>query len=81
MIVGDNDKGYGQQHPSVNHCAVMLKELEGQLDLERLHFWKNSHPQLIALLQVSSVHVYPAIPSSWAGAYWRRWLAAGSCCE
>ena len=41
----------------------MLKELEGKLDLERLHFFGSiPHPQLIALLQVSSVHVYLSYP-------------------
>ena len=64
MIVGDNDKGYGQQHPSGQPLReVMLRELDGQIDLERLHFFgRIPHPQLIALLQVSSVHVYLSYP-------------------
>ena len=64
MIVGDNDKGYGQQHSSGQPLReVMLKELEGKLDLDRLHFFgRIPHPQLIALLQVSSVHVYLSYP-------------------
>lgn len=64
VIVGDNDKGYGQQHPSGQPLRqVMLQELGDQLDLERLHFLgRIPHPQLIALLQASWVHVYLSYP-------------------
>jgi len=64
LIVGGNDKGYGDNHPSGRPLReVMLAELAGQLDLERLHFLgRIPHPQLIALLQVSWVHVYLSYP-------------------
>ena len=64
MIVGDNEKGYGEVHPSGQPLRqVMLKELQGKLDLERLHFFgRIPHPQLIALLQASTVHVYLSYP-------------------
>ena len=64
MIVGDNEKGYGQLHPSGRPLReVMLEELQGQLDFDRVHFFgRIPHPHLIALLQVSSVHVYLSYP-------------------
>ena len=64
MIVGDDEKGYGTQHPSGRILReVMLEELQGKLDLDRLYFFgRIPHPQLIALLQVSRVHVYLSYP-------------------
>jgi glycosyltransferase involved in cell wall biosynthesis len=41
----------------------MLKELEGKLDLDRIHFLGTvPHAQYLRLLQVSSVHVYLTYP-------------------
>ena len=41
----------------------MLKELEGRLDLDRIHFLgRIPHPQLMAVLQASWVHVYLSFP-------------------
>ena len=41
----------------------MLKELEGRLDLNRIHFLgRIPHPQLMAVLQASWVHVYFSFP-------------------
>ena len=41
----------------------MLKELEGKLDLNRIHFLgRIPHPQLMAVLQASWVHVYLSFP-------------------
>ena len=41
----------------------MLKELEGKLDLSRIHFLgRIPHPQLMAVLQASWVHVYLSFP-------------------
>jgi glycosyltransferase involved in cell wall biosynthesis len=64
LIVGGNDKGYGDHHPSGRPLReVMLAELAGQLDLERIHFLgRIPHPQLLALLQASWVHVYLSYP-------------------
>lgn len=64
LIVGDNEGGYGGGHPSGKPWRqVMLEELEGQLDLGRIHFLgRIPHPQLIALLQASAVHVYLSHP-------------------
>ena len=43
LIVGDNEAGYGGEGGPVSLRDRMLKELEGQLDLNRIHFsWQNS---------------------------------------
>jgi glycosyltransferase involved in cell wall biosynthesis len=64
LIVGDSNKGYGPPHASGQPLRqVMLQELGDQLDLERVHFLgRIPHPQLIALLQASWVHVYLSYP-------------------
>ncbi len=64
LIVGGNEKGYGEVHPSGRSLReVMLHELAGQLDVERIHFLgRIPHPHLIALLQASWVHVYLSYP-------------------
>ena len=46
-----------------------VEELEGSLDLNRIHFLgRIPHPQLMAVLQASWVHVYLSYPSFLAGA-------------
>jgi len=64
LIVGDNDSGYGGSHASGRPLRqVLLDELAGQLDLDRIHFLgRIPHPQLIGLLQASWVHVYLSYP-------------------
>ena len=64
LIVGDNDSGYGgSDGDSLPLRQRMLKELAGQLDLERIHFLgRVPHPALMALLQASWVHVYLSYP-------------------
>jgi len=64
LVVGDDERGYGAAHPSGRPLRqVMLDELEGQLDLNRLHFLgRIPHPQLIGILQASWVHVYLSYP-------------------
>jgi glycosyltransferase involved in cell wall biosynthesis len=64
MIVGDNEAGYGGGHPSGRPIReLLLEELAGQLDMERIHFFgRIPHPALIALLQASWVHVYLSYP-------------------
>ena len=63
-IVGDNDAGYGPPHPSGRTLKdIMLEELDGNLDLTRIHFLgRIPHPRLIQLLQTSTVHVYLSYP-------------------
>ena len=64
LIVGDSEPGYAGGVPGGRHLReLMLEELQGQLDLERLHFLgRIPHAQLMALLQASWVHVYLSYP-------------------
>ena len=63
LIVGDNEPGYGGEGGSMSLRERMLKELEGKLDLSRIHFLgRIPHPQLMAVLQASWVHVYLSFP-------------------
>ena len=64
LIVGDNEGGYGGGHESGRPLKeLMLEELNGALDMERIHFLgRIPHPYLIKLLQASSVHVYLSYP-------------------
>ena len=64
FIVGDSGKGYGSPHPSGRPIRqVILDELKGTLDFSRVHFLgRIPHHQLLALMQVSSVHVYLSYP-------------------
>ena len=64
LIVGDNEAGYGGVHSSGRMLKhLLLEELEGKLDLSRIHFLgRIPHPMLISLFQVSSVHVYLSYP-------------------
>ncbi|WP_236629510.1 glycosyltransferase [Synechococcus sp. BS55D] len=63
LIVGDNEAGYGGEAGPLPLRQRMLKELEGQLDLDRIHFLgRIPHPQLMAVLQASWVHVYLSFP-------------------
>lgn len=64
LIVGDNEAGYGGADPSgLPLREVMLNELQGQLDLERIHFLgRIPHPNLISMMQASWVHVYLSYP-------------------
>ena len=64
LVVGDDERGYGKGHPSGRPLReIMLEEMSGQLDLERLHFLgRIPHSQLICILQASWVHVYLSYP-------------------
>ena len=64
MIVGDNGLGYaGDRNEEIPLKQRMLAELDGQLDLERIHFrGRIPYPSLLALLQNSWVHVYLTKP-------------------
>jgi len=64
MIIGDNGTGYaGGEVDGRSLREVMLEELDGQLDIERLHFLgRIPYQALIAILQASWVHVYLTYP-------------------
>ena len=63
LIVGDNEAGYGGEGGATSLRERMLNELDGKLDLNRIHFLgRIPHPQLMAVLQASWVHVYLSFP-------------------
>ena len=64
FIVGDNEGGYGGAQSS-GQCLrdMILNQLEGKLDISRIHFLgRIPYPHLISLLQSSWVHVYLSYP-------------------
>ena len=64
LIVGDNEAGYGGGASDGRPLKqLLLEELAGQLDLERIHFLgRIPHPSLLGILQASWVHVYLSDP-------------------
>ena len=64
LIVGDNGFGYaGDRSNEVPLKQRLLAELDGQLDLDRVHFLgRIPYPSLLAMLQASWVHVYLTKP-------------------
>jgi len=64
VLVGGDDPHYGSKPPDGRTWRqVMLAELGDRLDLSRVHFTgKIPHPQLQALLSLSSAHVYLTYP-------------------
>ncbi len=64
VIVGDNGNGYaGGEDDGRALRDVMLDELKGQLDFDRIHFLgRVPYPALITILQTSWVHVYLTYP-------------------
>ena len=64
LIVGDNESGYGGSVEGEGSLKErMLKELSGQLDMDRIHFLgRVPHPVLMAIFQASWVHVYLSYP-------------------
>jgi len=64
LIVGNDGVSYGRR-PDRAACwrAQMLAELDGRLDLRRIHFLGHlSYQQYLTVLQVSTVHVYLTYP-------------------
>jgi len=64
IVIGGSELGYGGGEDSAPTLRQrMLKELEGQLDLDRLHFLgRIPYEQFLAVLQASWVHVYLSYP-------------------
>jgi glycosyltransferase involved in cell wall biosynthesis len=64
LIVGGNEVSYGRRPEGApTWRQKMLAELEGQLDLSRVHFLgRLNYPQYLAMLQISTVHVYLTYP-------------------
>lgn len=64
LIVGGDGVSYGPAAPEGQTWKqIFLGEVQPQLDLNRVHFLgRIPYPQLIRLLQVSSLHVYLSYP-------------------
>jgi glycosyltransferase involved in cell wall biosynthesis len=68
-IVGGDEISYGSPHPLGPWRNVLLRELEGQLDLDRIVFHgKVPYETHMALLKRSDCHVYLSYPfvASWS---------------
>jgi glycosyltransferase involved in cell wall biosynthesis len=80
LIVGGDGVSYGRRPERAETWrAQMLAELEGSLDLRRVHFLGNlPYQQYLTVLQISSVHVYLTYPFvlSWSLI---EAMAAGCC--
>jgi glycosyltransferase involved in cell wall biosynthesis len=64
LIVGGNDVSYGRRPPEAKTWREhMLAELDGKLDLNRVHFLgRLNYPQYLAMLRISSAHIYLTYP-------------------
>lgn len=64
VIVGGDDPHYGGRPPGGGSWReVLLAELDGRLDLSRIHFTgKIPHQTLLGLLSLSQAHVYLTYP-------------------
>jgi len=64
LVVGGNEVSYGRRPEGApTWRQKLLTELEGQLDLNRIHFLgRLNYPQYLAMLQISTVHVYLTYP-------------------
>lgn len=64
VIVGGDDVSYGGKAPgNLSWKEYMLNELQGQLDLNRIHFvGKIPYGTYLNLLQISKVHAYLTTP-------------------
>jgi len=68
-VVGGDEISYGAAHPNGPWREVMLAELQGKLDLSRIHFLgKIPYEKHLKLLQRSDAHVYLSYPfvASWS---------------
>lgn len=64
MLIGGDGVSYGGKPQDADSWkAKMLAELDGQLDLSRIHFLgRVPYPQYLSLLQVARVHCYLTYP-------------------
>ena len=78
VIVGGEGTSYGPPPPKGSWKDVLLQELEGRLDLSRVHFTgKLPYADFLRLMQVTRVHAYLTYPFvlSWSMA---EAMAAGA---
>ena len=65
VIVGDDLASYGEDPQTGSYREQLLVEVGAELDMSRVHFFgRLPYHQFIALLQVSSAHVYFTYPFS-----------------
>ena len=64
LIVGANGVSYGRKPElAATYSAQLLAELQGKLDLRRVHFLGHlPYQQYMTVLQISAVHVYLTYP-------------------
>lgn len=64
LLVGGNDVSYGRRpSPAKTWREQMLAEVGDKLDLSRVHFLgRLAYPQYLAMLRISSVHIYLTYP-------------------
>jgi glycosyltransferase involved in cell wall biosynthesis len=64
LIAGGNEVSYGRRPPNApDWRQELLAELDGSLDLSRVHFLgRLNYPQYLAMLQISSAHIYLTYP-------------------
>jgi glycosyltransferase involved in cell wall biosynthesis len=64
LITGGNEVSYGRRPAgAASWRQKMLAELDGRLDLSRVHFLgRLNYPQYLAMLQISTAHVYLTYP-------------------
>jgi glycosyltransferase involved in cell wall biosynthesis len=64
LIAGGDEVSYGDAPPGGgSYRTLLLRELAGQLDMDRVHFLGHvSYDLYLNLLQISSVHVYLSYP-------------------
>jgi glycosyltransferase involved in cell wall biosynthesis len=68
-IVGGDEVSYGAAHPKGPWRDILLAELQGKLDLSRIHFMgKIPYEHHLALLRRSDAHIYYSYPfvASWS---------------
>ncbi len=63
VIIGGDGVSYGSAPPNGSWREVFLAELEGRLDLSRVHFLgRVPYADFIRLMQISRVHAYLTVP-------------------
>ena len=64
LIVGGDGVSYGRQsQQATSYREQLLAELDGRLDLQRVHFLGHlTYRQYLTVLQISTVHVYLTYP-------------------
>jgi glycosyltransferase involved in cell wall biosynthesis len=64
LIVGGNGVSYGRRpEKAASYRAQLLAELDGKLDLRRVHFLGHlTYQQYLTVLQISTAHVYLTYP-------------------